>query len=182
MLLQIYEFMAAAATIDLHWEVKKIALEFWDEVISECLKNQGMIDGSFPEVTFSKDCRKIVTLTENEVQRRLNKVLIELNANGCLTVLMSAIQDDCDVDVVEKAVVLTKKFVTLLNKYKVVSCQCGEKKVEVDKFLEFTRQNLDKFVENKRRWLKNMNSFGSLLDDMLRDYEGNDDINNMDCY
>lgn len=177
--------MAAAATIDLHWEVKKTALDFWDEVILECLKNKGMIDGSFPEVTFSKECRKIVTLTENEVQRRLNKVLIELSTNGCLTVLMGAVQDDCDVDVVEKAVVVTKKFVKLLNKYKVVSCQCdvsAEEKVLVDKFLEFTRQDLDKFVGNKRKWLKNMNSFGSLLDDILRDYEENDDINNMDCY
>lgn len=187
---EIYEMMVAAATLDLHWEVKKKALEFWDDVISERLKHQGMIDENFPAVTFSKEHRKIVTLNENEIRTRLNKVLLELSANGCLKALTAAVQDDCDVDVIEKAVDVTKKFAGLLNKYNVLSS--GDKfnlatrssagNEEVNGFLEFVQKDLNKLVENKRNWLQNMDSFGSLLDDMLREYEEDEDVNSMDCY
>lgn len=114
---QIYEMMAFSTTLDLHAAVRRKGLQFWQEVIGELLRNQGMIDGSFPNVTFSKEHRKIVTLTEIEIKRRLNKVLSQLSEIGCLGVLMSALQDDGDVDVVKEAVMITKQFFTLLNQY-----------------------------------------------------------------
>lgn len=179
--------MSVAATIDLHWEVKKKALEFWQEIIWHCLQNQGMIDGQFPEVTFSKADRKIVTLNEHEIRRRLSKVLVELSKNGCLEVLMVVIQDDCDIDVVVKAVDVTKTIVALLNEYKVFVSEnenfiinCEDEKVK--RFVKFAQQDLDKIVENKRKWMKNLDGFGSVLDDILRDYEDDEDINTMDCY
>lgn len=115
---QIYEMMAYAATLDLHWEVKIRAFEFWDTFITQQLNNQGMIDGAFPTVTFSKENRKIVTLTDTEIHRRLVKVLEQLSECGCLSVLLSAMQDDCDLEVVKVAVDTTKKLVQLLNRYK----------------------------------------------------------------
>jgi hypothetical protein len=78
--------MAYAAVSDLHWEVKVNALEFWEKVIEQHLSDQGMIDGVFPSVTFSKENRKIVSLTENEIKLRLNKVLGELARIRCLQV------------------------------------------------------------------------------------------------
>lgn len=116
---QIYEMMAFSATLDLHAEVRRKGLLFWQEVIGELLRNQGMIDGSFPNVTFSKENRKIVTLTEIEIKRRLNKVLLQLGETGCLGVLLSALQDDCDLGVVKEAVCITKRFLALLNQYNV---------------------------------------------------------------
>lgn len=71
---EVYKAMMRATVIDLHWEVKAKALCFWDKSICNRLQDQGMIDGSFPSVTFSKENRKIVTLTENEIKNRLNKV------------------------------------------------------------------------------------------------------------
>lgn len=70
----VYRAMMQATVTDLHWEVKVKALCFWDKSICNRLQDQGMIDGSFPSVTFSKENRKIVTLTENEIKNRLNKV------------------------------------------------------------------------------------------------------------
>lgn len=199
---QLYEIMVAAVTVDLHWKVKRKALEFWDTVIWERLRNQGMIDGKFPDVTFSIENRKIVKLNDNEIKRRLNKVLMELSANGCLTVLTKAIEEDQDIEVIEKAVDVTKKFAALLDKYKIKDklpiqtpssaslCQndCFDFSVHVEKekveeFLVFIQEDLDKVLENRRKFLRNANGLSALFDKMLRDYEEDDEgVNTMECY
>lgn len=172
MLPRMYEMMEAAATVDLHWEVKTKALDFWEEVIWEHLRNQGMIDGAFPEVIFSKEHRKIVTLTKGEIQKRLKKVLSELSQNGCLGVLLSALQDGCDVEVVRRAVDVTKKVVGFLKKHKVTGY---DKKGSVSvhgvvtkKFMDFVQQDLDK-LQSKKTFCKSIDSLESVLDDIFRD-------------
>lgn len=117
----VYDTMCHAVISDLHWEVKLNSLDFWQRVICNHLQNQGMIDGTFPNVTFSKEHRKIVTLTEIEVQNRLNKVLVQLSNCKCLTVLVSAMQDDCDLEVTKKAVTITNKLSSLLTAYNIKS-------------------------------------------------------------
>jgi hypothetical protein len=52
--------MTSAALFDLDWEVKLQALGFWEVVFKEVLTNQGMLDGHFPEYTFSQEKQKIV--------------------------------------------------------------------------------------------------------------------------
>lgn len=123
---QIYQTMAFSATLDIHAEVRYRGLKFWQEVIGELLRNQGMIDGSFPNVTFSKENRKIVTLTEIEIKTRLRKVLRHLSEIGCLGVLLSAIQDDTDFEVAKEGVAITKTIFELLNRYGAnLSDDCG---------------------------------------------------------
>lgn len=78
--------MAEAAVLDLHWEVKVNALEYWSHFITSHFTDQGMLDGSFPNVTFSKEHRKIVALNEGEIKRRLNKALDEMAKQYCLGV------------------------------------------------------------------------------------------------
>lgn len=238
---QMYELMAYSATIDLHWEVKLKALGFWDAVIDEQLKHQGMIDGSFPSVTFSKENRKIVTLTDTEIQKRLNKVLLQLSDCGCLGILISAIQDDCDIEVVKQAVDITKKLLHLTKRYNVTPVTCktfgctsgtipspgsseitsltseemissllnyndssvrsnisspaasvvsfssrsssSVKIVSPTYFMDFVQQDLDELVNARKEWLNGLDSFSSVLDDMLKSYdEINQNINSMDCY
>lgn len=60
----IFSVMAHCAVNDFYWEVKVNALNFWSCVICRQLMHQGMIDGTFPAVTFSKEHRKIITLTD----------------------------------------------------------------------------------------------------------------------
>lgn len=190
-LLQIYEIVVAAAVCDLHWEVKAKAVEFWTDVIANCLHNQGMIDNAFPEMTFSMDSRKIIMLSETEIQKRLHKVLIELSQYGCLKVLMTAIQDDCDIDVVDKAVQVTKTFAELLKRYKIEpnrgdcvasSSASADYEIEKQKFLKLLQGDLDQHVRSKRKWMNDMDSFEMLLNDMLHDYEDVDNSNDLDCY
>lgn len=78
--------MSVAAVFDLHWEVKTNALMFWDHFVKSHLTDQGMLDNSFPNVTFSKEHRKIVALNETEIKKRLNKALDELARQSCLGV------------------------------------------------------------------------------------------------
>lgn len=183
---QIFEIMTTAATMDLHWEVKINALQFWDKIIWEHLTEQGMIDKNFPEVTFSKECRKIITLNDDEIKKRLNKVLNELNKIGCLNILTKIIQEDSDFEVVEKAIVITKNLVELLKKHKVISCletkSICQNRIRHEDFFDLIRHDLDRIVENRKKWVVKQNHFEILLDDMLRDIEDDEDMNTMDCY
>lgn len=165
-ILEIYQIMATTATIDLHWEVKIKALKFWEEIIWEHLKEQGMIDGSFPEVTFSKERKKIIVLNEDEIKRRLNKVVGELDSIGCLQVLIKAIRDDPDIEVVETAVQITDKFAKLLKKYKMT-----EQRIN-NSFFELINQDFVKILDQRRKWLKESDTLEVVLSRMLEDQNG----------
>ncbi|XP_018332875.1 uncharacterized protein LOC108742240 isoform X2 [Agrilus planipennis] len=117
---QVYTVMYYAATMDLHWEVQVKALGFWQTLIFKQLVNQGMIDGTFPSVTFSKENRKIVTLTEKEIQSRLIKVLHYLSKCGCLAVLLNAMHESSDLAVNKKAVKVTKKLLEVLRNHSII--------------------------------------------------------------
>lgn len=113
----IYEALSVVAIHDLFWEVKVKAIEFWHCVIKRQLQYQGVIDGTFPSVTFSKENKKIVTLTQKEITLRLTKVLAKLSTFGCLGVLLSSLEDGDDLLVVKKGVGVIKSLVEFLDKY-----------------------------------------------------------------
>lgn len=188
--------MKSASTQDFDTDVRKNALEFYEDMIYKHLKNQGMIDGAFPDITFSKESRKIVTLNDIEITKRLYKVLLELHENHCLIVLKEALLEDCCVSVVEKAVEITKKFRNILIQYKILSnpnemsvsnvrvngCVPYAERQEIVDFLNFLEISLDTRVTNIKKWMKDIDGFNSLLDDMLNEYEHDDGVNDMDCY
>lgn len=113
----IYSTLVYCAVNDLHWEVKIKALEFWEVIIRRQLQAQGVIDGNFPTVTFSKEKKKIVNLTPYEIISRLTKILDELSSRGCLGVLLSGIEEDSDLSVVKATVTVIKYLVDFLDKY-----------------------------------------------------------------
>ncbi|CAK9816800.1 BRCA1-associated ATM activator 1 [Anthophora quadrimaculata] len=110
--------MATAAIFDLHWEVKISALEYWKQFIKSHLSDQGVLDDHFPKVTFSKEHRKIVSLNETEIKRRLNKALDELAKQNCLGVLLVTLEDDSDFEVCKTSAAIINKLKTFLLKYK----------------------------------------------------------------
>ncbi|XP_048267982.1 uncharacterized protein LOC100651582 isoform X2 [Bombus terrestris] len=109
--------MAKTAVLDLHWEVKISALEYWNHVITSHLSDQGVLDGHFPKVTFSKEHRKIVSLNETEIKRRLNKALDELAKQNCLRVLLVTLEDS-DLEVCKTSAAIINKLKAFLLKYK----------------------------------------------------------------
>lgn len=113
----IHRTMAHVAVNDLFWEVKVKALEFWHSVIKGQLTYQGVIDGNFPSVTFSKEKKKIVKLTEKEITSRLTRMLDELSASGCLSVLLACMRDEDDLLVVKASVRVIKFLTEFLDKY-----------------------------------------------------------------
>lgn len=111
--------MVCAALGDFHWEVQLTALKFWKIVIQSFLNDQGMLDGTFPPVTFSRETRKIVTLNDREIQRRLTKILEELSSIGCLTVLVKLLHEETEVDIMDVALAISMELLDILEKYKV---------------------------------------------------------------
>ncbi|KAJ8916096.1 hypothetical protein NQ315_004462 [Exocentrus adspersus] len=268
-----YDVMTHAAVADLHWEVKVNALKFWEKVIKHHLTHQGMIDGTFPKVTFSKENRKIVTLNEVEIKKRLIKILNQLSETGCLAVLVAALQDDCDLEVLKTATNITQDFVKLLRNYNIQSSganlstppspltpfnavpsppysnampsgstdsyhsmsplsqfsessqhnclgqslddmtdsildeimnaqdltllqgiynpgdQMSSNALQMkfrrvltpNDFLKFIDTDFEMQVNDREKWLSGMDAFGSLLDDILKEYDSSD-VNSMDCY
>lgn len=111
--------MTSAALADFHWEVQITALKFWKETIQTALSEQGMLDGTFPSVTFAKESRKIVTLNDKEIQKRLVKCLEELASIGCLTVLSVLLDEDTETEIMNAALTISLELLEILNKYKV---------------------------------------------------------------
>ncbi|KAL0279262.1 UNVERIFIED_CONTAM: hypothetical protein PYX00_000864 [Menopon gallinae] len=122
-LTSLYHTMGYAAVNDLHWEVKVNALFFWEKVIQKQFTDQGMIDGFFPSITFSKDNKKIVSLTADEIKLRLRKVLAELSNIGCLYVLITTLKDDYDFKVVQKSAQILTDLIEILKRYDLLEKQ-----------------------------------------------------------
>ena len=150
----IFSVMAHCAVNDFYWEVRVNALEFWCLVIQRQFVHQGMIDGTFPAVTFSKEHKKIITLNDKEIQLRLRKVLNELSVRGCLGILMACLQDS-DLEVINKVVQVIEKMVKNLNKYnfieeynrKTVKTGSTKKPVIDSNYAEFQSMDSAKNVE-----------------------------------
>lgn len=162
---QIYQLMAIIAIGDLHLEVRRKVLEFWEEIILDSLKNQGMIDGNFPDVTFSKEHKKIVKLNENEIRKRLHIVLNELKENGCLQVLIKSIKDDAEIEVARTAVRITNTFTKLLKRYKIFNVE--KEDVIYNEFFSLMEQDLSAFL-CKRKNLISVNNLDLLLKDVIQ--------------
>ena len=111
---RMYMVMASSAVSDLHWEVKIHTLSFWESSIYQKQSEEGMLDGKFPNVTFSGPARKIVTLDTKEIQTRLHRILSELSRTRCLAVLLSALHDP-DLQVARKAVEILTVLQILLR-------------------------------------------------------------------
>lgn len=112
-----YSTLVYCVVNDLHWEVKVEALKAWRSEMCNLLSNEGMIDGIFPPVTFSKEKRKIVQLNEKEINLRFSKILNELSQRGCLGTILKCLNDECDVVVIREAKSLVKNLVDKLDEY-----------------------------------------------------------------
>lgn len=111
-----YDVMSYAATEDPHAEVKIRSLHFWRKVIENKLTSQGMLDGEFPHVIFSKERRKIIVLNYSEIVKRLFKVLDDLSEDGCLAVLALALEENHEAVMNMNSM---NTFIQMLKQYKI---------------------------------------------------------------
>ncbi|XP_023169547.2 uncharacterized protein LOC111598508 [Drosophila hydei] len=102
---------------DHHWEVKVNALCFWRMEFNRQLNNQGMIDGAFPTVTFSKEHKKIVTLTTREIKLRVAKVLAEVQQYGYYGIILKCLHEEYAKEVLNIIVTGIKAMNDKLNEY-----------------------------------------------------------------
>lgn len=118
---KIYNCMFNAALQNGYKLVKLQALSFWKLAIKKQLEYEGMIDGAFPAVTFSKVCNKIVTFNDATIKKCLLRVLHKLNQLGALYMLLHIFLTENDEEVIKTAIKSVSNFAELLIKYKVTS-------------------------------------------------------------
>lgn len=58
-----------------------------------------MIDGSFPQVTFSRETHKIVNLDDSEIKARLILILNSLSDKGCFDVFVNCLNENSELKV-----------------------------------------------------------------------------------
>lgn len=67
--------------------------------------------------TFSRETKKIVQLTPDEIRRRLRKILTAFSEKGGFGVLLAVIYEETDLEVLKAAMALIKDFKTRLDTY-----------------------------------------------------------------
>lgn len=113
----LFPTLAYSAVNDLYWEVKYQALFFWQLVIERQFQHNGVVSGAFPTITFSKELKKIISITPKEVETRLNRIMDGLSTRGTLGVLLECLNDSCDLEVVKRAACMVSAINMFLNSY-----------------------------------------------------------------
>ncbi|CAO1423835.1 unnamed protein product [Diamesa serratosioi] len=111
-----FSVLAHGAVKDSCTNVRVKALLFWRVVICRQFRHQGMVDGTFPAVTFSKEHKKIITLTQKEIFSRIKRVSNELALRGCLGVLIACVKDE-NYEVLQTALPTIEKILGYIDKY-----------------------------------------------------------------
>lgn len=119
---KIFKFLIHAIVKSRFRYVKIEALMFWKLLIKRELENEGMIDGNFPQVAFSKNLRKIVTFNEAKIKECLLRVLHKLSEIGCLYVFLHTFENEPEELVTKAAFNSITELANLLIKHNIVFC------------------------------------------------------------
>lgn len=109
----LFSTMAYLATNDLYYGVKIKAISFWSAYLEELFHNQGALDGKFPKETFSREHKKIVQLTPDQIKRRLSKIISFFSEKGGFGVLLAMLHDESDIEALKACIALIQ---TLMNR------------------------------------------------------------------
>uniref|UniRef100_A0A336MLF7 CSON001788 protein n=1 Tax=Culicoides sonorensis TaxID=179676 RepID=A0A336MLF7_CULSO len=109
----LFSTMSFLATNDLYYGVKIQAINFWSAYLEELFHNQGALDGKFPKETFSREHKKIVQLTPDQINRRLHKIIDSFSEKGGFGVLLAVLYDENDIEALKSCITLIQ---TLMNR------------------------------------------------------------------
>lgn len=124
--MNIYNSMKRTMMTEKNEQVKIAVMNFWMKVVDIILKKHGMMDGSFPEVTFSKELKRIITFNKQKIRSCLSKALTELSDTGCLATYVFVLKNETDDRVYQVAERHLDKLTDLLVKYKMSSRDLDE--------------------------------------------------------
>lgn len=124
--MNIYDSIKHLMVIEKSQQVKVAAMNFWNKVVDVVLKKQGMMDGAFPEVTFSKELKRIITFNKQKIKSCLSKALIELSDIGCLATYVYVLKHETNDEIYNVAEKQLDKLINLLIKYKMSSTDLEE--------------------------------------------------------
>lgn len=117
----LFSTMAYLATNDLYYGVKIEAINFWSAYLEELFHNQGALDGKFPKETFSREHKKIVQLTPDQINRRLAKIIAIFSEKGGFGVLLAVLHDESDIEALKACIGLIQSLMNRLILYRYVT-------------------------------------------------------------
>lgn len=119
--MNVYDCMKNIMVMEKKQQVKIAVMNFWMKVVDVVLRKQGMIDGAFPEVTFSKELKRIITFNTQKIKSCLSQALIELSDTGCLAAFVYVLKHETDDEVYKVAETHLDKLINQLIKYRMGS-------------------------------------------------------------
>ncbi|XP_019865338.2 uncharacterized protein LOC109594561 [Aethina tumida] len=188
---ELYNIMSHLGVYDYELNVRINVLRFWERVIEKLLTEQGMIDNEFPEVTFSKDTRKIIILDDREILKRLRKIMNELSEIGCLFVLsrisISSKREEKDIcwSIINRLLEILKKYNVGIYNIDQEKSHCNKEKqtrIQTDFYADteivtarhflanVTNVNSEDIVSKKETY-----SLDELLDKVMLEYKNTTD-------
>lgn len=156
--------MIHCAAIDLHWEVRLNALEYWKISLEYCFSQQGMSEGRFPQQIFSTQQKKIITVDEKEIHNRITQGLQVFATNGGLGVLLANLDDTTDIEVMKAVVGIINNLRAKLDRYGYV-----------EKLLSNTTGSFGSLGSHVNMDTNNVNSQVGARMDITEDNSNNDD-------
>ncbi|CAH1129831.1 unnamed protein product [Ceutorhynchus assimilis] len=119
-LLKIYKVMSRVAIQERNADVQEEAVKFWKFVTKRNLELQGMIDDVFPNITFSKEHKKIIRLDDKEICKRIIRALDNMSKTGCLYVYQQVLENsETPTQVFSTTLEIITKLWKLLRRYDV---------------------------------------------------------------
>lgn len=114
-----YDIMTYTVLYSEDKNLKIKALDFWRKVIEVFLKRQGMLDGQFPEATFSKELKRIIHFDKKTIKHCLLDTLNKLSRVGCLAIFIHILSKQSDIQLYTTAIHYLEDFISLIKKYNI---------------------------------------------------------------
>lgn len=171
----LFSTMAHLATNDLYYGVKIQAIGFWKAYLEELFHNQGALDGKFPKETFSREYKKIVQLTPDQIKTRLDKIMFSYEEKGAFGVLLTIIHDESDLEVLKACIVLIQYLLNRLISYEYVTKNIPMEGVEEVINIIGNHYHYEKVSDEQINFITK--AYSKL---QTNDYESKNQIDNMD--
>ncbi|XP_050302002.1 uncharacterized protein LOC126740128 isoform X2 [Anthonomus grandis grandis] len=117
---KMHNVMVKVALREKTQDVQEQTVTFWEHVTVKHLEKQGMADGEFPSVIFSKEHKKIIRMDDKEIRKRLFQALDAMSKSGCFGIFQHYLQaEGVPKSVYSTTTGIVVKLLRLLKQYEV---------------------------------------------------------------
>lgn len=113
------DVMSHLILADIENELKIKALDFWHKVIDVFFRRQGIVDGQFPQATFSKQLKRIINFDQRTIRQYLQNILVDLSQVGCLAIFIHIFRKEQNVDICFATKICYQELIDLIKQHRI---------------------------------------------------------------